>query len=81
MSKKSPYQQANEDIAVIMAEAKTRQNIRDADIGKLIGLEAITIRNKRSTKTLPTLQFWKVLVLAEAAGYCVRFERKGGQAV
>lgn len=79
MAKKNAYQQANEDIAAIIAEAKSRKGWTDKDIGKLIGskgIKAESVKNNRSRGVFPNMRFCDVSVLAEAAGYDVVFRKK-----
>lgn len=76
MAKKTAYQQANEDIAAIIAEAKIRKGWMDRDVGKILSLTACTISRKRSKKELPELSFSGVILLADAAGYDVKFQKR-----
>ncbi len=77
--KKTPYQQEHEDIAAIIVEAKSRKGWTDKDIGKLIGpngIEERTVRNNRSMKAFPNMRFCDVSVLADAAGYDIKFVKR-----
>ena len=59
MAKKNAYQQANEDIAAIIAEAKSRKGWTDKDIGKLIGskgIKAESVKNNRSRGVFPNMR-------------------------
>lgn len=76
MAKKNTYQTVGNDIASLICEAKVRQDIRDDTLADRIDVATSTIRNMRSEKRLPNLPFWKVLLIAEMAGYNVRFEKK-----
>lgn len=73
---KNAYQKSGEDIAVLISEAKIRQGIHDETLCDRIDVAKSTIRNMKSQKRLPMLPFWKVLLIAEMAGYNVRFEKK-----
>lgn len=74
--KKNDYQKSNEDIAVLLGTAKVRQGIKDAELGSRIDVAQSTIRNMKSQKTLPNLPYWKVLMIADMAGYRIRMEEK-----
>ena len=77
--KKTSYRQAHDNIAAIIAEAKSRKGWTDKDIGKLIGPHGIgegTVRNNRSMKVFPDMRFCDVSVLADAAGYDIRFVKR-----
>ena len=74
--KKNQYQKSSEDIAVMLGEAKVRNGFRDKELCQGIDVPISTIRNMKSQKTLPNLAFWKILLIADLAGYHVRFERK-----
>jgi ribosome-binding protein aMBF1 (putative translation factor) len=73
---KNTYQKSGEDLAVLISEAKIRQGIKDETLCDRLDMAKSTIRNMRSQKRLPMLPFWKVLLIAEMAGYSVRFEKK-----
>lgn len=73
---KNTYQKSGEDIAVLISEAKIRQGIHDEGLCGRIDVAKSTIRNMKSQNRLPMLPFWKVLLIAEMAGYNVKFERK-----
>ncbi len=74
--KKTPYQQEHEDISAIIAEAKVRKGWGDKDIGRILGVTACTVSKKRTGKVLPEIPFCKVAILADAAGYDIRFVKR-----
>ena len=62
-----------------MAEAKVRKGWTDTDMGKLIGKNGMrpeSLKNNRSRKILPNMRFCDVMIIADAAGYDVRFQRR-----
>ncbi len=71
------YETMNQDIDLLTAELKIRKHMADDDIAKLLGISAGTLRNRRTDGTLASMPFCKVSELARAAGYEVKFERKG----
>lgn len=73
---KSEYQNMSNQIAGMMYEAKRRNDINDADLGKRIDLAVSTMRNMRSQKTTCNIPFWKVALIAKMAGYEIKFERR-----
>lgn len=73
---KSEYQNMSNQIAGMMYEAKRRNDINDADLGKRIDLAVSTMRNMRSKKTTCNIPFWKVALIAKMAGYEIKFERR-----
>ncbi len=73
---KSEYRNMSNQIAGMMYEAKLRQEMNDEELGKRINLAASTMRNMRSQKTTCNIPFWKVALIAQMAGYEVRFERR-----
>ena len=77
--KKTAYQKEHEDIAAIIAEVKVRKGWTDKEVGKLIGprgIKAGTLKDKRVQKTLPNMRFCDVAVLADAAGYDIKFQKR-----
>jgi hypothetical protein len=60
----------------MMYEAKMRQGIKDGELGKRIDLAPGTLRNMRCQKTTCNIPFWKVMLIAQMAGYEVEFKRK-----
>lgn len=74
--KKTPYQQAHEDIEAIISEAKVRKKWQDKDIGKVLGVTACTVSRKRTSGILPEIAFSKVSILADAAGYDIQFVKR-----
>lgn len=75
--KKNPYQQAHEDIAAIIAEVKARKKWQDRDIGKILEVKDATVSAHRRRGTFPNMSFGKIILLADVAGYNIKFERKG----
>lgn len=73
---KSEYRNMSNRIAGMMYEAKLRQEMNDEQLGNRINLAASTMRNMRSQKTACNIPFWKVALIAQMAGYEVRFERR-----
>ncbi len=73
---KSEYRDMSNQIAGMMYEAKLRQGIKDEELGKRVDLAAGTMRNMRSSKTSCNIPFWKVALIAQMAGYEVKFERR-----
>ena len=74
--KKTKTQQENEEIDVIISEIKTRMKWTDKEVGKLIGITNETLRNKRCRKVLNQIDFNKVAILADAAGYDIKFVKR-----
>ena len=73
---KNTYQKSGEDIAVLISEAKIRQGLIDETLCNRLDIAKSTIRNMKSQKRLPMLPFWKVMLIADMAGYNVKFEKK-----
>lgn len=66
----------NRDIAGLIAMAKDYKSIDDIELAKACDIAPGTLRNKRSAKQLPLLDFWVVAVIAKLAGYRVEFVKE-----
>lgn len=66
-----------DDLNLLIAEAKIREDMTDEDIGNAVSMKKSSIRNARHNHTLSNLPFWKVSAIARLAGYEVDFVRKG----
>lgn len=73
---KSEYQDMGNRISGMMYEAKRRKDITDDQLADRLGYATGTIRNIRHNKTACDMPFWKVMLIAQMAGYEVKFERK-----
>lgn len=77
--KKTPYQQAHEDINVIFAELKARKGWTDKEIGKYIGengIKADSVKCKRNQGLFPKIRFCDLSLLLDLAGYDIRFVKR-----
>lgn len=73
---RSEYRDTSDRISSMMYEAKLRQGIKDKELGARIDLAPGTLKNMRSQKTTCNISFWKVMLIAQMAGYEVKFERR-----
>ncbi len=71
-----PYSDLNMEIWRIIEDLKYQNRMTDADVGKIIGIQGASLRNKRCSGSLPQMQFAKVAELAQLAGYEIKFERR-----
>lgn len=77
--KKTPYQQAHEDINAIIAELKSRKGWTDKEIGKYIGengIKATSVRHKRDQKAFPKIRFCDLSLILDLAGYDIKFVKR-----
>lgn len=72
---KREYQDMSNRISGMMYEAKRRKDISDDQLADRLDYATGTIRNMRHNKTACNMPFWKVMLLAQMAGYEVKFER------
>lgn len=73
---KNAYQQANEDIATLIAEVKTRKKWLDKDVGSVMNIRDLTLQYHRSQGTFPNMSFRKILLLADVGGYDIKFVKR-----
>jgi len=74
--KKNLYQKAHEDISAIIAETKARKRWEDKDIGMVLDIKASSVSDHRLKGTFPNMSFFKVLFLADASGYDIKFVKR-----
>lgn len=76
MANRKLYEQANEDITALIAETKARKKWEDKQIGQIIDVKPKTVSDHRIKGTFPNMSFFKVLFLADAAGYDLVFRKR-----
>lgn len=66
----------NKRISGLIEEAKSEREMLDVDLAEMLQMSTSTLRNLRCAKTLYALDFWRVVKIAELAGYEVQFREK-----
>ena len=63
-------------IVGLIAEAKDKKEMTDSDLASSLDMSEGTIRNMKCKHELFRMDFWRIVAIAELAGYEVRFERR-----
>lgn len=63
-------------IAGLIEEAKSEREMLDVDLAETLQMSTSTLRNLRCAKTLYALDFWRVVKIAELAGYEIEFKER-----
>lgn len=69
------YRDYHFDIDDLIYRLKQTKSYTDDQVAAVIGKSGATIAGHRSRKTFPLLKFRDVALIANAAGYRIRFEK------
>ncbi len=74
MRKKSPVKKQLDDVRLLFAEAKIRNEMSDAELAKYLGIADRTLRERRADPSSLTLE--KLFIILELAGRRIQFVEK-----